>query len=384
MSRAPSVARAIVVHLSCTLAMLAPITPASAHQPGASYLEVELEGARAQVRWDIALRDLHYALGLDRDGDGAITWGELRGRHPAIAGLALAGLRIAAGERTCATGLVRHLVEHRGDGGYAVLRFTADCGARGPDTLEYRLFATLDPSHRGLARIAANGRVTSAVLGPDRPALSLAAGARPWTAVATDYAREGVRHVWLGIDHLAFLVTLLLPAVLLRAGRDWVPRSGGRAVAIDAVAVVTAFTVAHSITLGAAVLADVSLPARPVEVAIAATVIVAALNNLVPFAPARRWLLAFALGLVHGLGFAGALAELGLPAGARLLALAAFNLGVEAGQLAVVAVLLPALYLLRRRPLYRPLVLGLGSAAVALLGGGWLVERAFDLQVWPV
>ena len=111
--------------------------------------------------------------------------------------------------------------------------------------------------------------------------------------------------------------------------------------------VVTAFTLAHSITLTLAALRLVELPSRLVESAIAASVVLAAVNNLVPVVERRRWMVAFAFGLIHGFGFASVLAELGLPQETLVLSLLGFNLGVELGQLAIVAVFLPTAYALR-------------------------------------
>ena len=146
---------------------------------------------------------------------------------------------------------------------------------------------------------------------------------------------------------------------------------------------VTAFTLAHSITLSLAVLGLVSLPSRVVESSIAASVLLAALNNVWPVFHGRRWMVAFAFGLLHGFGFASVLVDLGLPQGALAVALAGFNVGVELGQLTIVAVFLPLAYALRRSLFYRRAVLVGGSLLIALLAGVWLAERALDLKLMP-
>jgi hypothetical protein len=144
--------------------------------------------------------------------------------------------------------------------------------------------------------------------------------------------------------------------------------------------VVTAFTLAHSLTLTLASLHLVALPSRWVESAIAASVALAALNNLVPLFPERRPEVAFGFGLVHGLGFAGVLAGLGLPGSSLALGLFGFNAGVEIGQLALVAAFLPLAFLLRSTRLYRWIVSG-GSALIVAVAMLWLVERAFDMKL---
>jgi hypothetical protein len=339
-----------------------------AHKPSDSYLAIEAHAEAIRGQWDIALRDLEHAIGLDADGDGAITWGELRAKRAEIAAYALARLTL----RGCKIEPTELLVERHSDGGYAVLQFAADCGASRPTELElhYSLFADLDPTHRGLVRAQIGGHTITGVLGPDRPSLLLRAQAR---SGLLDYLGEGVWHIWIGFDHLLFLISLLLPAVLA------VPRFAP--AFWEVLKVVTAFTVAHSITLALAALGVVNLPSRLVESAIAFSVVLAALNNLWPLVQRGRWLVAFGFGLVHGFGFATVLAELGLPQESLVVALLGFNLGVEAGQLAIVALFLPLAYSARHTWAYRRMVCVGGSAAIALIAAIWMIERVFDLQL---
>jgi len=354
-----------------------------AHKPSDSYLTLHADGATLSGQWDIALRDLEFAIGLDANGDGAITWGELRARHADVAAYALARLTVKADDRPCRLAPAAHLVDEHSDGAYAVLRFEARCEARSYRALaiEYRLFFDLDPTHRGLLRIEHPGGTAAGVLGPDRPRFGLQLGAVSRLAQFLDYGREGVWHIWIGFDHVLFLLSLLLPAVLAASGRAWRPVAGFGPAFWDVFKVVTSFTVAHSITLSIAALGVVELPSRLVESAIALSVTLAALNNLWPLVYRRRWVVAFGFGLVHGFGFASVLADLGLPQDALLVALVGFNLGVEVGQLAIVSAFLPLAYALRATWFYRRVVFAGGSAAIVLLAGVWLVERALDLKL---
>jgi HupE / UreJ protein len=194
----------------------------------------------------------------------------------------------------------------------------------------------------------------------------------------------GVEHIWRGYDHKLFLLSLLFPAVLVPGVKGWQACEGFRAAFIDVLKIVTAFTVAHSLTLSLATLGIVNLPARISESAIAISVVLAALNNLVAIIQAKRWVVAFCFGLIHGFGFAGVLTDLGLPRNVLALALVGFNLGVEAGQIAIVSVFLPLAYLLRRTWLYRNIVLAGGSSAIVVVAALWFVERAFDLNFLPI
>jgi hypothetical protein len=364
------------------VALLVASAPASAHKPSDSYLALFADGQSLRGQWDIALRDLEYAIGIDANGDGAITWGELKAQQAQVDAYALARLALRADGKPCRLSPTEHLVDEHSDGAYAVLRFSAQCEAATYRTVEveYSLFFDLDPTHRGLLRMQQGADTTTAVLGPDRPRVELRAEGRPRWRQFLDYAGEGVWHIWIGFDHILFLLSLLLPAVFLW-NSGWRPAERFATTFWDVFRVATSFTVAHSITLSLAALSVVQLPSRLVESAIALSVILAALNNVWPLVHGRRWVVAFGFGLIHGFGFASVLADLGLPRDALLLALVGFNLGVEAGQLAIIAAFLPLAFALRRTWLYRRVVFVGGSAAIALVATLWLFERAFDVKL---
>lgn len=365
------------------LLLLAPV--ALAHKPSDSYLTLQTTAGEIRGQWDIALRDIDHAIGLDDNQDGAITWGELRAHHDDIAAYTLARLELSADGQLCPTRAVQHLVDEHTDGGYAVLRFAATCpdiaGAIHTLSVNYRLFFDLDPQHRGLLKIEYAGETRSVILSAGAPLQRIELSAPSALRQFVDYAAHGVWHIGIGIDHLLFLISLLLPAVLLRVDRAWTGAEHFRDALWEVFKVVTAFTVAHSITLALAALEVVQLPSRWVESAIAASVILAALNNLLVIAGPSRWLFAFAFGLIHGFGFASVLADLGLPRDSLLLALVAFNVGVELGQMAVVAVFLPLAWSMRRQWIYRRGVLAGGSWLVIAIASVWLVERIFEMKL---
>jgi len=362
---------------------------AFAHKPSDSYLilSVTAEPGRLEGRWDIALRDLDVALALDADGDGSITWGEVRSRHAEIATYVLARLALRADDAACRVEAGTQQIDTHTDGAYTVLPLTVACPAAAAAKkldIEYRLFADLDPQHRGLLSLTLQPGITrTAVLGPQAAVQSFEAASQNRLQQWVDYVREGVWHIWIGLDHILFLVSLLLPAVLVLAGRPprWTPVARFPIAAWEVLRVVTAFTVAHSITLSLATLGIVELPSRVVESVIAASVVVAALNNVWPVFTGRRWAVAFGFGLIHGFGFASVLGDLGLPGDALVLALFGFNVGVELGQLAIVAVFLPLAFALRRTAFYQKgLVVG-GSLLIALLAAVWFAERAFSVKL---
>ena len=368
------------------LLALALCAPAGAHKPSDSYLGLTVGEQGLQGRWDIALRDLDFALGLDADGNGEINWGEVRARHADIAAYATARLSVQADGTPCRIAVGEQLVDEHTDGAYSVLPLALDCGGeRTPTVLQlgYTLFAELDPQHRGLLSLSAGGATRTAVLGGAAASQSFElARVERWRQFL-DYLREGVWHIWIGLDHILFLLSLLLPSVLWwqAADRRWQAVDRLRNASWDVLKIVTSFTLAHSITLSLAALGMVSLPSRLVESVIAASVVAAALNNVRPLVHERLWMVAFGFGLVHGFGFASVLADLGLPRDALALALVGFNVGVELGQLAIVAAFLPLAWALRHSLFYRRWVMRAGSLAIAALAAVWLAERALGVAL---
>jgi HupE / UreJ protein len=357
--------------------------PAHAHKPSDSYVSLDATGAVVSVRWDIALRDLEYALHLDRDGDGAITWGEVRARRADIERYAEDRLTLRADGVTCVFGPSDLSTVVHSDGAYAVLLFQACAAVPSPRRVldvDYRLLFELDPQHRGLVHVASAGAPRTAIFTATTTSQRLALeGSTGGRGSFVSAVRGGISHIWAGVDHLLFLLALLLPSVLRRENGRWVPVGAFRPALVDVLRIVTAFTFAHSITLSLAALDVVRLPSRLVESAIAASVVVAALNNVVPILRRDRWLAAFVLGLLHGFGFSAALVDLGLAHGELVRVLLGFNVGVEIGQAAAVAVFLPIAFYVRRTFAYRRVGLVGGSLAIALLAAAWVVERALGV-----
>lgn len=362
---------------------------AFAHATSTAYLELGAPDARPlPVQWVVALRDLDAVLDLDADGDGRLRWGEVTGRHAAIAALAREQVSLSAGGARCEVSFDTPRLARLDATGYAALAGRATC-PQGTDRvrIDYGFLHGIDPSHRVLVRVAGQG--SPRPLAPGTYADFTAGGAGN-TAGAQPAARfmalfaDGVAHIAGGPDHLLFLVALLLPAVLVRTRDGWRSRPALRPALIDVAWIATAFTLAHSITLALASFGLVTVPARIIEPLIAATVLAAALNNLKPVVTRRLAAVAFGFGLIHGFGFAEVLAPLGLPPRELALALFSFNLGVETGQLAIVVCAFTLLALARRWRGYPRWILGAGSTALALIASVWIVERVFDVPLFAL
>ncbi len=201
------------------LAILLPAF-ACAHSASSSYLHVDVRGRDLAVQWSIALRDLDYAIGLDTDGNGAITWGELRQHEAAIQAYALARLRLSAGGQPCTPGPVSLLADELSDGGYATLRFDAACTAvPSRVTVHYGLLFDLDPLHRGLLTLSVGGVAHAYALSPTRQDATFDVSPGYGETVRS-FFETGIDHLLTGIDHMLFVTMLLVPAMFRRRGDD--------------------------------------------------------------------------------------------------------------------------------------------------------------------
>ncbi len=354
-----------------------------AHRSSDGFVKLAVEGTAGRGQWDLPLTDLDYAVDLDENNDGAITWGELKARERVVKAYAITHLEIEADGKPYELRVEDVAVSRLSDSTYAALKIAVDF-SKPPDRLKicYRSFVDLDPLHRGFVTLEHRGQSTTVVLSPksachDFDLSSMGSWQQAWS-----FFKDGVWHIWTGYDHVLFLLALLLPSVVARrvdGGWDGVARF--RPALLQVVKVVTAFTIAHSLTLGLAVMGWARLPSRWVETTIAASVVIAALNNLRPLFRERGWWVAFGFGLVHGFGFASVLQEMDLTRASIATALVTFNAGVEAGQMAIVGVFLPLAFSLRKTWCYQRLTLSGGSSVIALLALVWMVERACEVNI---
>jgi len=375
--------RVVAAWLACVTVLVFGAREAYAHQASDGYLTLTFSAEATSVdgRWDLPVSNLERVLVLDRDSDGAVRMDRVPARREDIVALAFSHLAIRSGGAPCPLSPDDLAPTNHQGAPYVRLQFTAVCPAapRVID-LDYTLFFDVDPSHRGLVRIE-DGAASRSILfssGFRHERFTRSLPDRPKELASA--IRSGVAHIASGIDHLLFLLALLLPSVLRREDGGWKPVAAFRTALVEVAKIVTAFTLAHSITLSLSALDVVRLPARFIEPAIAASVVVAALQNVVRPVGHGRWRVAFTLGLLHGFGFSAALIDLGLRRSDLVTTLLGFNVGVELGQLAVVAVFLPLAYALRTSPYYRKVGLVGGSVVIAVVASVWFVQRAFPRE----
>ncbi|MES2205980.1 MAG: HupE/UreJ family protein [Pseudomonadota bacterium] len=371
----------VVIGLQIVLA-----STAYAHKPSDSFLilTAHKDQSSATAQLDIALRDLDFAIGLDRDGNDQITWKELRNAQTAITSYALSRISIKADQQTCHPTLNALMVDHHVDGSYAVLNLNTHCPVSAAAySVHYRLFFDIDHLHKNILVFQHNDFTDTTVLSADQNSAHLLMNTPHAWKQWLNFVQEGIWHIWQGFDHILFIVSLLLPAVMVSRHHKWYPAESLKSVIKDAVGIITAFTLSHSITLSLATFKLVNLPSRWVESVIALSVMAAALNNLYPIVHRKRWVMTFIFGLIHGFGFASNLLELELPPSSLLRSVLGFNVGVEIGQLVIVLLMLPLAFSLRKQWAYLNIGLRAGSVLITFIAGAWFIERVFNLQWMP-
>lgn len=353
--------------------------------------------------WLIPLSFLDRVLDLDENQDEAITWAEVLLARARIEGYLNQALhfsqpeeREARHEGTCDIQFSRFMLQNLREGLALFLPFSVSC----PETLssetlpmlEYQLFFKEDPWHRGYIRFESDDQLQNLIASPNESRFQLGAVVSTFAQIK-QFIIEGVWHIWIGLDHILFLLALLLPAVFcyqpVRAKKlvqFTTPDTGSKTsrqaflpMFYDTLKIVTAFTLSHSLTLGLAAFQIVNLPAVLVEIAIAISVVISALLLWMPALQSYRWPIAFVFGFIHGFGFANVLADLTLPPEIFAWCLLAFNIGVELGQLAIVAVVLPLMFSLRHIRFYTRITIPSAMSGIAFVGVFWIVERSIGL-----
>lgn len=360
-------------------------TNVAAHKASDSF--IYLDQSRPEVttvRIDVALRDLALALPLDSNEDGQLTGAEVKAARAAITALVEAGVQFQSDAGACTLRGTQWGLAHHSDGPYAAANYDIRCpGDAPPSAMDYDLLFDLDPLHRGLVQWTTSDGEFLAVMGPSQQRLDLAAAPPSGFATFTTFMYEGIVHLLIGLDHILFLLVLILPATFIdrrrrSAGKNTVELGFGARL-WQLAGIVTAFTVAHSITLALAALDIVQLPIAWVEMVIALSILVAAVNVLWPILGEKTWKLAFGFGLIHGFGFASVLGDLTSGVSQIVIALAGFNIGVELGQLALLIIFFPLLFLLGRYRMYARVGVPAMILVVSCISIYWVVERAGDL-----
>ncbi len=392
----------------------------SAHAPDQSYVFLKVFENTVGGVVEITTKDINKALDLNlQEG---LT---MDGLNPHLARIKEYVLGRVAFRSSLGAHAIKFteigLLELDDLGEFVQLNFELEGVTAVPDALDikYEVLFDKDPTHQGLLVVAYNWRAgifdneaqVSLIFdsGDTEQQLDLTESSVMkgfWAMI-----KQGVWHIWIGIDHILFLLALVLPAVVRRlrkekkegeekkkwslkdidvhkqlspkgleaATKTWTPVERFRPALMYVIKIVTFFTIAHTITLSLAALGLVRLPSQLVESIIAFSIALAAYHNITPLFGKRDWLIAFGFGLFHGFGFASVLGEIGLRGEFMTLSLLGFNLGVELGQLAIICLIFPILYFFRLSKHY-PKVLIYGSVFLIAVALYWFVERSFDVN----
>ena len=352
------------VLVNVTFAALA-MWPAQAHIAGVSTSRIVIRGRTVEAEINALGRDYEKAANVrvTEAVSGVVNAVALAVMAPSVLTYVGDHVAVLAGSRRC----MPALATARPADTHVLVKVAWTCPPDDSD-LRYRvtLFQDVDPTARHIAVIATERGEREFALDRNMTEVALSGAGSSTLQVVGRFVQAGIEHIFLGYDHIAFLL-----AVILWGQRLW-----------PLVKVVTAFTLAHSLTLSLAVLDIVRLPSSVVEPLIAATIVFVAAENFFVHDIRKRWRATFVLGLVHGFGFAGALREYGLPNDALAPALAAFNIGVEIGQITIVALIFPLLLWSDRigggaaaRKGRHPALVYTSSAVILAFGLYWLIER---------
>ncbi|MBO9446349.1 HupE/UreJ family protein [Ruegeria sp. R14_0] len=360
-------------------------TPAHAHRVNETYVYFDVTENTLSGRIEVTLTDLaRIQQGLPQV-ESALSEDEVRATRTAFFDYFKDRLKLSANDQPFQFEFDEITFFGSSIDTFAQFHFNVVGVDKTPTTIQmsYDGLLDVDPGHRGFALIGSNSRngmdeneaYISLVFAPGDGKKDLYLNDEPIKDIARLFFENGVWHIWLGFDHLLFLITLLLCAVMRIENDHWVPSDSIRDSLWPAVKIVTLFTIANTIALSLATYGIITLPVTLVEAVIAFSIAAVALGNLIPRFHASVWKLAVLFGIFHGFGFASVLEPLGLDASRKATGLATFNIGIEIGQLAVVMVLFPIFFILRRLTAYRVVFLQFGSMALIAFAILWFFER---------
>lgn len=385
-----------VVALSSIGALLtSSATPAAAHTGDQTYLYLDVTDTTLSGRIEAPARDLRGGLGLSLEGDDEVVIAELEANQERLHDYFDDHFDIgdaALDWRISFEGLELFYSDlPEIDDNYVLFPFTVEVdGGEVPRVFEVRFDPFFDEiegrdallliGNDWKGGVIDNGATVYSAYNGGNRTQTVDLGETGWLKNVVASAKLGVNHIRTGPDHILFVLVLLLPSVLVFTSR-WEPAPSFTAALWRVLKIVTMFTVAHSITFTLAGLEILPLPSsRIVESIIAISIAAAALHNIRPIAANKEWLISFAFGLFHGMGFASLVSGLDVDRGTQLVSLLGRNIGIEIGQTVVVFGLFPALFLLRRTRWYQPFFVAV-SVLLAIVSVGWMIERVFDVDL---
>ncbi|WP_412971904.1 HupE/UreJ family protein [Glaciecola sp. MF2-115] len=350
----------------------------NAHELSTTYVSIGVDQEHkldGEVKLDIL--DLKEVLNLDLDLDGQLTWGEIESSTNRVQAYVSSGMSLIMGDSPCALNFDANIALQELNGvSYLVLPFTSQCDDLSTLRISYSLLFEAAANHKAIFRVQLEQEEHVFIMDDKNTQHSINLDLNESSIFFTfmTFIYQGIFHILIGLDHILFLFTLLLTVCLYREKGEWKGIESSRTIIKKTLWIVTSFTLAHSITLSGTALGLIPTMGSWIEVVIAASILFNVVNNIFPFIH-KLSLITFVFGLIHGMGFAGALSELGLSDQHQLLSVVAFNLGVELGQIAILLLLLPILLKLRKNKHYCWYGVQFLSVVVGGLAVYWILDR---------
>ena len=314
--------------------------------------------------------DLKPHIDMDTNRNGELTWAEVLNQSSAIKQYFQSLLILKTAQQACLVNVEETFkVDTHYNDNYLVLPFNADCTSAGQVSVTYPNIDRQPFHHKLIFNLQYNSISHQRIISQSVSSIHLDLQSPHHLDTFIEYLWQGMWHIWIGYDHILFLICFLLAAVFHQNVKTF-----SRQSLANILMLVTAFTVAHSITLILTAFNWIQLPSHWVEATIALSIFFSAINNIIVMVK-RLFFLIFIFGLIHGMGFAGVLGELNIPQGQRVLSTIAFNLGVEIGQILILFIILPMLLMIRSLKIPPKWCLTTGSLGIGGMSLVWLVER---------
>jgi hydrogenase/urease accessory protein HupE len=348
-----------------------------AHTTSTSYLSLDLIKNSITGMWKITLKDLHLVMNLDLNNDSRLIWSEILSQEQKIVSELNKSVSLYSDNMQCKLNIKKLMIDRSKSNIYLDVPFTTNCNSSLKLKLNYNFLFDQDAFHKTILSINRNNKTSTNILSYSNRVYNYSENTNSFYQFF-EFVVQGIIHVLIGLDHVLFVICLLLSATLLASQNN---NNKIKPLINNTLKLITAFTIAHSITLILASTKILSIPPSIIEPIIALSVIVLALVNLLNTQNIKHWPIVFIFGLIHGFGFAFVLEEVPVQSGTLITSLFGFNIGVEFGQLLIVVIILPVLYFLYSKKYYQRLLIPVMSVFIATIGLLWFIERTLNITI---
>lgn len=350
-----------------------------AHQSSLAFLNMQIQEKQVKGNYKLAIEDALLLYNLDTNFDSKLQWKEVIGAQKELQTIIKSQLHFSSNSQVCNLDFEDVKLDYLHTNKYFHFDFLVECSKRVEILdIEYSLLFDKDSQHKMYFTLKDNENEYSSLFTQDMMSKTIQLGSPAVFESFIEFLKEGIIHIFIGYDHILFLLSLLLTSVLVYKNKVYSVEDSFKKTLFSTLKIITAFTLAHSLTLTLSVLGYISMESWMIEAVIALSIVIAAFNNIVVFMYKRLWVFIFIFGLIHGMGFATVLTELGLSTELKVLSLIGFNIGVEVGQVMIILLVVPLLFSIRKWSYYKVVVLQMFSALIILIGLYWLYERVLS------